>query len=413
MVIKLENTSKDYKTTDLGDIPQSWNVYRLDELASKILDGTHATPTYVETGIKFLSVENITKNDYVNTKYVTLDAHKEYSKRCKVEKDDILMTRIGSIGNAKLVDWDFESSIYVSLALIKLKNKKQAKYISHYMKSDIFKKEILKRSLLNAAPMKINLGEVGKVAVILPSLEEQQKIAEILSATDEQIEKTEQLIKKTKELKKGLMQQLLIKGIGHTEFKQTELGEIPIEWEIVKQGNIATFFNGRAYKQTEFTESGTQIIRIQNLTGGKNYVYSDMELDANKYAEKDDLIYAWSATFGPYIWKGPRSIYHYHIWKIEVDENLLDKYFFFYRLDYISVEMHSQKNGSAFAHLTKGGMENHAIPLPPLNEQKRIAEILLSVDEQIEIYEKEKEKQIELKRALMQKLLTGKLRVTV
>ncbi|MDN3436488.1 restriction endonuclease subunit S [Planococcus sp. APC 3900] len=190
------------------------------------------------------------------------------------------------------------------------------------------------------------------------------------------------------------------------EYKETELGLIPLNWEIIEQGKVAQFLNGRAYKQTEFVESGTPIVRIQNLTGGSNYVFSNLNLDENKYINKNDLIYAWSATFGPYIWKGNRSIYHYHIWKIKVDEKYLDKIFFFYRLDYISREMHSQKNGSAFAHITKGGMEKHKIPLPPLQEQQKIAEILSAADEQIEITDNLIKKTKELKISLMQRLFT-------
>lgn len=339
------------------------------------------------------------------------------SKSKILNKNDLVMvlndkTSEGKIIGRTLLIEESDAYVYNQRSERLVPKFGDSKFYWYLLNSTLFRKKVIKAKQ-GSTQIYINFSTVKNFKVTLPPLKEQKKITEILSSLDEQIEKTEQLIEKTKELKKGLMRQLLTKGIDHTEFMQTELGEIPIEWEIVKQGNVATFFNGRAYKQTEFTESGTQIIRIQNLTGGKNYVYSDMELDANKYVEKDDLIYAWSATFGPYIWKGPKSIYHYHIWKIEVNENLLDKYFFFYRLDYISVEMHSQKNGSAFAHLTKGGMENHAIPLPPLNEQKKIADILLSVDEQIKCYEKEKEKQLELKKALMQQLLTGKLRVMV
>ncbi|MCT8744461.1 restriction endonuclease subunit S, partial [Glaesserella parasuis] len=91
-------------------------------------------------------------------------------------------------------------------------------------------------------------------------------------------------------------------------------------WKEYKLGEIATFYNGRAYKNTEFKVSGTPIVRIQNLTGEGKIVYSDLNLDENKYIDYGDLIYAWSATFGPYIWKGEKSIYHYHIWKIICNE---------------------------------------------------------------------------------------------
>jgi type I restriction enzyme S subunit len=162
---------------------------------------------------------------------------------------------------------------------------------------------------------------------------------------------------------------------------------VPLDWKIYKQGEVATFINGRAYKNSEFKENGTPIIRIQNLKGvdsGK-IVYSDLVLDDDKYIEKDDLIYAWSATFGPHIWKGPRSIYHYHIWKIVCNENLIDKYFFFYKLKYISDRISAQGTGSIFSHITKTLMENQEIGIPQLNEQRRISQILKSLDDKIEL----------------------------
>lgn len=156
------------------------------------------------------------------------------------------------------------------------------------------------------------------------------------------------------------------------------------DWKKYKLGEVATFYNGRAYKNEEFLMSGTPIVRIQNLTGEGRTVYSNLQLEANKYIEKDDLIYAWSATFGPYLWKGEKSIYHYHIWKIECKENLLDKYYFYYTLKYISDRLKDGGNGTLFVHITKGFMENFEIPIPPLKTQNQIASILCSIDDKIQ-----------------------------
>lgn len=169
-------------------------------------------------------------------------------------------------------------------------------------------------------------------------------------------------------------------------FKYTNIEKIPLDWTIYKQGEIATFINGRAYKNSEFKDSGTPIIRIQNLKGedsGK-VVYSDLHLDDDKYIEHGDLIYAWSATFGPYIWRGPRSIYHYHIWKIKCNEGL-DKNFFYYKLMHISNRIATQGTGSIFSHITKNLMENQEIGIPFLDEQKSISNILSSLDSKIEL----------------------------
>lgn len=156
-------------------------------------------------------------------------------------------------------------------------------------------------------------------------------------------------------------------------------------WKTYKLGEVAEFINGRAYANDEFKEVGTPIVRIQNLTGEGKTVYSDLELPPDKLIESGDLIYAWSATFGPYIWKGPKSIYHYHIWKIATVKNLADKHFLFYKLKFISDELKSQGTGSIFTHITKSLIENFETKLPELQEQKRISSILSSLDSKIEL----------------------------
>lgn len=156
------------------------------------------------------------------------------------------------------------------------------------------------------------------------------------------------------------------------------------EWENYKLGEIATFFNGRAYKNEEFLSYGTPIIRIQNLTGEGKTVFSDLQLESNKYVESGDLIFAWSATFGPYIWKGPKSIYHYHIWKIECKEHFLDKNFFYYKLHQITNSLKGGGNGTLFVHITKRQMENTVISIPKIEQQRKIADILKSLDDKIE-----------------------------
>lgn len=155
------------------------------------------------------------------------------------------------------------------------------------------------------------------------------------------------------------------------------------DWKEYKLGELATFYNGRAYKNGEFKTSGTPIVRIQNLTGEGKTVYSDLQLDENKYIENGDLIYAWSATFGPYIWRGEKSIYHYHIWKIVCNEKIIDKFYFYYKLKLISDSLKDNGNGSIFIHITKSFMENFKIKIPSLEKQKYISNILSNLDKKI------------------------------
>ena len=123
-----------------------------------------------------------------------------------------------------------------------------------------------------------------------------------------------------------------------------------------------------------------------NFFTNDRWYYSDLELEDEKYCDDGDLLYAWSASFGPRLWAGGKVIYHYHIWKITVDDSLIDKGFLFHFLDWDAEQIkRSMGSGSTMIHVTKGAMEQRAISLPPLDEQLRIAEVLRSVDEAIEM----------------------------
>ena len=186
-----------------------WEVKTLKDVCRSITDGTHFTPQYVETGIPFYSVENITANNFINTKFISANDHIQLIKRCKPEKGDILLTRIGSIGDTKLIDWDVEASIYVSLALLKVKDGVNPLYLYLYTKCQRFIFDIEERSLMNASPKKINMGEIGSVPIPLPELDEQTAIATVLSEMDMEIAALEARLAKTKDIKQGMMQELL------------------------------------------------------------------------------------------------------------------------------------------------------------------------------------------------------------
>ena len=270
-------------------------------------------------------------------------------------------------------------------------------------------------SISGSAQPQITGAGLRSIEFPAPPLPEQQKIATILSSVDNVIEKTRAQIDKLKDLKTGMMQELLTKGIGHTEFKDSPVGRIPTAWNIVAQGDVAKFFNGRAYKLTEWEDTGTPVIRLQNLTGsGRNFYYSTLQLPERQYCEKGDLLYMWSATFGPHIWQGPKAIYHYHIWKVEADETKIKKAFLFYLLDFKTKQWKEQSsNGMGILHVTKGAMEEMELALPPISEQQQIATALQATDLKLELSQQQLEYRLKIKKALMQDLLTGKVRVNL
>ena len=196
------------KQTELGEIPEDWEVKSIKDFA-KVYDGTHQTPHYVDVGIPFYSVENVTANDFEHTKLISEKEHRLLTSKVKIEKGDILMTRIGSIGDCKYIDWEPEASFYVSLALIKCDTSVDARFISYYSNSLQFKKELELRSLITAIPQKINLGPISEIILVLPPKEEQTAIANVLSSMDKEIETLNTKLEKYRNLKTAMMQQLL------------------------------------------------------------------------------------------------------------------------------------------------------------------------------------------------------------
>ena len=156
-------------------------------------------------------------------------------------------------------------------------------------------------------------------------------------------------------------------------------------------GKVATFINGRAYKQNELLDSGKyKVLRVGNFYTNDSWYYSNLELADKYYIDKGDLVYTWSATFGPHIWDGEKVIYHYHIWKIELSK-FLDRDFTLQILEADKAKLLANTNGSTMIHVTKKDMESKVISLPIIEEQKQIGLYLTKFDTLIALYERKKE----------------------
>ena len=198
--------------------------------------------------------------------------------------------------------------------------------------------------------------------------------------------------------------------IPELRFKADDGSEFP-DWEGKKLGDNVKFINGRAYSQDELLSVGKyQVLRVGNLFTNDTYYYSNMELEPDKYIEDGDLIYAWSATFGPRIYIGNKCIYHYHIWKLKFDENIVSKTFLNYILERDVEKIMSQRTGGTMVHITKSAMENRELFFPSLPEQKKIASFLSTIDDIITTTEAELTAWQERKKGVMQKIFNREVR---
>ena len=359
-----------------------------------VYDGTHQTPKYTDSGVKFVSVENISA-PYNSTKYIS---EEEYSKnyKTKPQRGDVLMTRIGDVGTCSVLTSNESIAYYVSLALLRPNFQVvHSNYIKYILESNIGKKELRKKTLLTAVPLKINLGDVGKIRIPIPSLPEQQRIVAVLDTFTSSIENLKEQIAQRRKQYEYYRDQLL-------DFE----GKEGVERIILK--NVCEVINGRAYSQPELLSEGKyRVLRVGNFFSNDSWYYSDLELEDKYYCQQGDLLYAWSASFGPHIWEEAKTIYHYHIWKMNCSD-CLDKKFMFYWLQ--SEDMRKQAfsnlHGATMAHLTKALMESLLVPIPSLDEQQRIVSILDTFEASVANLEQQlaqREKQYEYYR---NKLLT-------
>ena len=222
--------------------------------------------------------------------------------------------------------------------------------------------------------------------VFFPGVEsgEQQKISDCLTSLDAIIAAQGRKVEALKAHKRGLMQQLFPReGETRPRLRFPEFRNAP-EWKGKLLGEAATFYNGRAYAKEELLERGKYLVlRVGNFFTNDHWYYSDLELDDTKYCDEGDLLYAWSASFGPRMWRGGKTIYHYHIWKV-VEKEGVSKAFLFYRLDADTEEMRARTaNGIGMFHITKGTIESWMSAFPNLEEQQRIADCLSSLDTRI------------------------------
>lgn len=269
----------------------------------------------------------------------------------------------------------------------------------------------------------LSKSNLPKVEVQVPPLVEQRKIADILTSVDSAISKTEAIIEQTEKVKKGLMQQLLTKGIGHTKFQQTEIGEIPDLWKIKDLKDcVLKLVTGRTYTPVYF-EEGIPILRSPDLKNGFPdfsscyYVSEDEHRNFTKAIPRPgDIIYireGGSYGIPAYVDTDREFSLGQRLSLIRTDPTYMNSRFLFYQLS--STRLINQARvivgGNASPHINQKDIEKYLILVPPIVEQNKIVSILDSLQNKISIENKVLKSSQLLKKALMQALLTGSIRV--
>jgi type I restriction enzyme S subunit len=201
-------------------------------------------------------------------------------------------------------------------------------------------------------------------------------------------------------------------------YKQTEVGIIPEEWEVRKIGEMFRLINGCAFKPGDWKQHGIPIIRIQNLNDpSAEFNFSQATVPERNRVEAGDLLFAWSGTlgssFGARVWYGPSGVLNQHIFKVLMDEQQITLPYSLLVFARVEEDIAKQAHGfkASFVHVKKSDLVKVDLPLPPLPEQRAIAEALSDVDGLLGGLERLIAKKRNLKQAAMQQLLTGQIRL--
>ncbi len=368
-----------------------WDSSYLKKLAS-IYDGTHQTPNYTKSGVKFLSVENI--KDLKATKYIS---EKDFDKDFKVfpEFNDILMTRIGSVGITNIIKSKEKFAYYVTLALIKPKEWIFPEFLNYSINSHKVQKEIWKRTLHVAFPNKINMNQIGEIPLKYPVLEEQEKIGELFRKIDALIEKQEGKVSKLEDFKKSMLQKIFPKkGQLVPEFRFEGFDG---DWEIKKIHEIASVKTGKSDTQ-DSVEDGEYPF----------YIRSDTPVKSSKYLyDEEAVLTIGDGQIGKvFFYVNGKYDLHQRVYRIfDFTSEVDTKYFYHYFSKYFlrrAMRLSAKGTVDSVRMEMITGME---IKLPKkIEEQIKIRNILENLDTQIETEEKLLVSYKQMKKSLLQKM---------
>lgn len=426
-------TETEYKEVRIGPkvwkIPHEWSVSNLDPengLTSQVTDGSHHSPNQEENQDYFyatVSDLSDTGIDYSSCGKIDREQYEEMVEGdCKPEEGDVLFSKDGTVGICTVFENDMNVVLLSSIAIIRPTQEIDSRFLKEFLSSKQILDQI--RSFKSGTAIRrVVLRDIKKFSVPLPPLSEQRRIAEILSTVDEAIQQTDEIIETSKELKKGLMQDLLTKGIGHDEFKEVQLGpksiEFPEEWSTKMAGELFEIRKDRV-DPSELDEV-VDLYSMPAFDKGKEPKKEETsEIGSKKYLVPDDtLLFPKLNIRKQRFWRVKREsekkgICSTEYWPLIPQEDLdLDFYNFYFRTHEFRSHPKVSSSSSTNSHkrVNQSSFEKVKLPVPPLDEQREIAEKLSVVDEKIRQEEEYREKLEELKKGLMQDLLTGEVRV--
>lgn len=426
------------------EVPEGWTTKQVEDIllpvkgAMKIGPfGSQLKKSDILGGpFKVYGQENVFASDFsLGERFVSEEKFQQL-RSCQLFPGDLVLTMMGTIGKVAVCPSNLEQGIMDS-HLLRLQCDPSVvltEYVRHLFAGSKLIYEQVARMSQGGIMAGLNSKIVRSLLVPLPPLPEQKKIAEVLSSVDEAIAATKAVIDQTKQVKKGLLQTLLTKGIGHTKFKQTELGEIPKSWEVVKLEDLladtATPMRsgpfGSALKKAELVESGIPLLGIDNVYVDrfqptyKRFITPEKFDELKRYAVyPQDVMITIMGTVGRccVVPEGVGDMLSSkHVWTMTFDKQMYIPELICWQLNYapwVLKEFWRTSQGGVMAAISSKILRTLTLPKPPLKEQEKIAEVLASKNEFIHANLAKLNHLYSIKSGLMTDLLSGRKRVEV
>jgi type I restriction enzyme S subunit len=404
-----------YKEVRIGPktklIPEEWKVKKLKNIIKK-RKGKRPNKLFEskdgENFIPYLSVNYLRGNDLPEW------CLKNDDNKVEVKENEILMIWDGSYSGNVFIG--FNGALSSTMARLKCEDDINNQYLFYQLRNNfkIFQSTTIGTSVPHVA------GKVFENLIIpTPEKKEQKKIASILSSVDKSIEKTNEVIEETKELKKGLMQEFLTKGIGHSEFKEVRLNtkkvSIPLTWEVKKLEELVKIKNGYSPRKFDFFEDGEYpFIKVNDMNFAYKYISkANLYFNESKYdlAQPNTIIFpkrGAAISTNKINILSKKAYYDTNVMGLITNDKLVNEYLYYYIQN---LGLWQFADTTSIPQINNKHIYPLLVPYPPLEEQNKIASILSSVDAKIKKEEEYKDKLERLKKGLMQKLLTGEIRV--
>jgi type I restriction enzyme S subunit len=423
---------------EIGKIPSGWKMVKLHELGENH-DSVVAGPfgsnlkvsDYRDEGVPIIRLQNIERNRFLDKdiKYIGEEKAKELQYH-SFKAGDLLLAKLGDpIGKTCLVPQNMRNGIVVAdVVRARISSEKAVtQFIEFVLNCDYCTKQLNKQTIGTTRP-RVNLTDVRELMIALPPPAEQQKITSILSKVDNLIQKTDEIIGQTQRLKKGLMRHLLTKGIGHSKFKEVSsyFGKqelIPEAWGLKPLSKIGDIVGGGTPDTTnkDYWNGEIHWAVPTDITHIDSNFITNTERKITDKGLRDSaaiLLPVGSVLITSRATVGECAINTVPMATNQGFQSLIcnaSNYnlFMLYAIRFHKKRLLSIAYGTTFLEVPKSEMKKIRIPCPPLEEQKEIANILLTLDELIEEEVRNKTNLNKLKKGLMQKLLTGNIRVKV